>query len=140
MIDDVYAAAVRDLAGAAHGAGALDSPHVTVMVDNPMCGDRVTLDLTISDDRVAALAHRVRGCMLCEASASAIGLRASGSAPSDLRTLARAMEMMIRRNGPAPTVWPELEAFSPVQAMKSRHTCVLLPFMALVEALDKAGA
>ena len=30
--------------------------------------------------------------------------------------------------------WPELAAFAPVHAHKSRHECVLLPFEALYQA------
>jgi nitrogen fixation NifU-like protein len=33
--------------------------------------------------------------------------------------------------------WPELAAFAPVHAHKSRHECVLLPFEALIRALDQ---
>jgi nitrogen fixation NifU-like protein len=33
--------------------------------------------------------------------------------------------------------WPELAAFAPVHAHKSRHDCVLLPFAALTQALDQ---
>jgi hypothetical protein len=33
--------------------------------------------------------------------------------------------------------WPELAAFVPVHAHKSRHECVLLPFEALIRTLDR---
>jgi NifU-like protein involved in Fe-S cluster formation len=37
----------------------------------------------------------------------------------------------------ADDLWPELAAFTPVHAHKSRHDCVLLPFEALAQALDE---
>ena len=139
MMDTVYAQALRDLARAADGAGALAEPQVRVAVDNPLCGDRVTMDLTLADGRVAALAHKVRGCMLCEAAAAAIGRHALGAAPSRLRAVADGMRAMIRSGAPPPGDWQELAAFTPVHEIKSRHECVLLPFDALSQALDKAS-
>lgn len=139
MMERVYAQALRDLARAADGAGTLAEPQVRVAVDNPLCGDRVTLDLTLADGRVAALAHKVRGCLLCEAAAAAIGRHAPEAAPSQLRDVARGVQAMIRDGAPVPEDWQELAAFTPVHQIKSRHECVLLPFAALTQALDKAG-
>ena len=139
MTEGVYAQALRDLARAADGAGTLAEPQVRVAVDNPLCGDRVTIDLTLANGRIAALAHKVRGCMLCEAAAATIGRHALGASPSRLRAVADGMQAMIRNGAPAPADWQELAAFTPVQEIKSRHECVLLPFEALSQALDRAS-
>jgi nitrogen fixation NifU-like protein len=111
----------------------------SVTVDNPLCGDRVTVDLDLADGRVRAVGHKVRGCLLCQAAAAAIAARAPGETPAALRGVAAKLDLAIRRN-PAATegLWPELGAFAPVHAHKSRHDCVLLPFEALTEALDQA--
>jgi hypothetical protein len=42
-----------------------------------------------------------------------------------------------RQKSSAGKSWPELAAFAPVHAHKSRHECVLLPFEALIRALDQ---
>ena len=70
---DLYHRAILETAAAAVGAGELASPHGRARIDNPLCGDRIDFDVCMSGTRVSALAHRVRGCLLCEAAASVIG-------------------------------------------------------------------
>jgi nitrogen fixation NifU-like protein len=139
MRDDLYHQAIVDLARQAAGATRLEAPQASATVDNPLCGDRVTIDLALADGRVGAVGHKVRGCMLCQAAAVAIAARAPGTTPDELRTLAARLDQAIRKE-PAELegLWPELRAFAPVHRHKSRHDCVLLPFKALLRALDQA--
>ncbi len=139
MTEAIYQKQIIDLARARVGAGRLDAPQAVSTVDNPLCGDRVTIELSLEGETVSALAHKVRGCLLCEAAASMIGLHASGSSPETLRGVAAAMHRMITQGGPAPAGWPEAEVFTPVREAKSRHRCVLLPFEALLAVLDETG-
>jgi nitrogen fixation NifU-like protein len=104
--------------------------------DNPLCGDRVDMAVRLADGRVAAVGHRVRGCLLCEASAAIIAERAPGLDAPALRAAAASVAPMLSEAAAPP--WPELAIFEPVRAHKSRHECVLLPFRALVAALDAA--
>jgi NifU-like protein involved in Fe-S cluster formation len=139
MKDQLYHQAILDLAKQAGRTARLEGAVASVTVDNPLCGDRVTVDLDLADGRVRAVGHKVRGCLLCQAAAAAIAARAPGETPAALRGVAAKLDLAIRRN-PAATegLWPELGAFAPVHAHKSRHDCVLLPFEALTEALDQA--
>ena len=140
MSEDLYHREIIAQAKAAKGAGRLDEPQASVVLDNPLCGDRITLDLTMDDGRVAALGHRVRGCLLCQAAASAIGANAVGRTPDQLRATAADIEAMLKGHPMPADSWPELAAFEPVRGFKSRHECVMLPFEALGEALAQAEA
>ena len=141
MNDELYHQAILELAKKARHASRLEAPQASVTVDNPLCGDRVTLDLNLADGRVREVGHRVRGCLLCQAAAAAIGERAPGETPAALRTVARDLrDALAGPPGAARMPWPELAAFAPVHAHKSRHECVLLPFEALTQALDQAEA
>jgi nitrogen fixation NifU-like protein len=140
MRDDLYQQAILDLARAATGQGRLEAPQVSVRVDNPLCGDRVTLDLDLADGRVRALGHQVRGCLLCQAAAAVIGARAPGESAAALRAAAERLRRLIVDGVMSGDLWPELAAFAPVHRHKSRHDCVMLPFIALGRALDQAGA
>ena len=140
MIERLYQEAILNQARAAVGAGRLDTADGSATVDNPLCGDRVTIDILMDGDRVATIGHKVRGCILCEAAASIIGARAIGLSAADLHSLADAMERMLRDGGSVPPEWPDLAVFEPVRPIASRHECVLLPFQALDRALRDAGA
>lgn len=140
MDDQLYQAAIVGHARAAKGKGRLAAPDGSATIDNPLCGDRVTMDVTMDGDRVTAVGHEVRGCLLCEAAASMIGAHAVGSTRSELASVAEAAAaMLMSREGPITPPWPDLASFAPVRAHRSRHNCVLLPFEALTTALRKAS-
>jgi NifU-like protein involved in Fe-S cluster formation len=141
MNDELYQQAILELARRARDAGRLDAPQASVTIDNPLCGDRITLDLNLADGRVQEVGHKVRGCLLCQAAAAVIGERAAGETGAALRDVAARLARAIREDpAAAEGLWPELGAFAPVHAHKSRHDCVLLPFEALIQALDQAEA
>ena len=140
MIERLYQEAILNQARAATGAGRLEVADGSATVDNPLCGDRVTIDVAMDGDRVATVGHKVRGCILCEAAASIIGSRSIGLSAAELHSLGEAMSHMLRNGGPGPDMWPELAVFEPVRPISSRHECVLLPFQALGQALRDAGA
>ena len=141
MNDELYHRAILELAKQARQAGRLEAPQASVTVDNPLCGDRVTLDLSLADGRVREVGHKVRGCLLCQAAAAAIGERAPGETPAALRVIAKDLaDAIAGAPETAGRTWPELAAFAPVHAHKSRHECVLLPFEALTQALDEVEA
>jgi nitrogen fixation NifU-like protein len=141
MRDALYHQAILDLARQSGRTARLERPEASATVDNPLCGDRVTVDLDLADGRVRAVGHKVRGCLLCQAAAAVIAARAPGEAGAALRDVAARLERAIREDpAAAEGLWPELGAFAPVHAHKSRHDCVLLPFEALIEALDQIEA
>jgi NifU-like protein involved in Fe-S cluster formation len=141
MTDELYHQAILELARQAGRTPRLEAPDASVTVDNPLCGDRVTLDLNLADGRVGALGHKVRGCLLCQAAAAVIAARAPGETPAALHELAGRVALAIRKDpAAADGLWPELAAFAPVHRHKSRHDCVLLPFAALTQALAEAEA
>ncbi|MDZ4735850.1 MAG: iron-sulfur cluster assembly scaffold protein [Rhodospirillaceae bacterium] len=138
MSDDLYHQRLVALARAADGAGNLPPPALSGEADNPLCGDRVRMTLRLEDGRIAALAHKTRGCLLCEAAAAAIGRRAPGNSTDDIHLIAARLRDWLKNGTDLPTgTWPEFADFAPVRAVKSRHDCVLLPFRALIEALKE---
>lgn len=135
---DLYNERIIALARSAEGAGALEEPRIRVTRDNPLCGDRITLDLRFADGRIAAVAHRTRGCLLTEAAAALVARLAPGAGPEEVAAWRRSLATLLQ--GGAERVEPaELEVFAPVAAVKSRHECVLLPFEALAEAMERTG-
>ena len=118
----------------ASGHGRLAHPHGSATVDNPLCGDRVTVDVELaSPARVARVGHVVRGCVLCEAAAVLIAEQAPERGLEELLRVGAGVEAAL--GGGVPFPWPGLEMFAPVRGVRSRHRCVGLPFEALVAAL-----
>lgn len=141
MDDELYHQAIVALARQARDAARLEAPSASATVSNPLCGDRATLDVTVSGQAITAIGHKVRGCLLCKAAATVITEAAPGADATDARSVAAQVDAMLKASGKAPEgAWAALSAFRPVIAHKSRHDCVLLPFQALVAALEAAGA
>ncbi len=134
----IYHEAIKALATAATGHGTLASADGHALIDNPLCGDRVEMQVSLSDGRIAALAHQVKGCLLCRAAASIIGRCAPGASPDEIERVTLGVAEMLERQAPPPDGWQQLDAFAPVHGHRSRYTCVRLPFQALCAALQAA--
>jgi nitrogen fixation NifU-like protein len=139
MTEEIYHRKLVERAQAGRAQGRLEHPDATATLDNPLCGDRVTIDLELADGKIAAAGHKVRGCLLCEAAAAMIAEQAPGRSPGELIGLNDNVRAYLQQDGALPTGWDCIEEFAPVKAVKSRQDCVLLPFRALAQALKQAS-
>ena len=135
MSDQLYQERIVALARAKTGVGKLAEPTKSARRDNPLCGDRVTIDVRLDGQgRIAEIAHQVRGCLLCQASASALSSVAVGRDAAGIAALRHDADRALgREDGEA---GEPFTACLPVAAHKSRQECVLLPLEALKDALS----
>ena len=135
MTDDpLYRRELLRLAADATGAGRLAAPDATASVHNPACGDRVTVELALTDGRVTALAHTTQACVLTQASAALLAGMAPGQDRLGLAALAASVQAFLN-GAPSPAGYG---VFDGVAAHAGRHVCVLLPLQAALEALERA--
>jgi nitrogen fixation NifU-like protein len=106
---------------------------VRVHQENPLCGDEIELTVSVRGDRIERAAHRARACSVTLASARILERIAPGCLPELARELAEGLARAMRDQGALPE---GLEDLSPVLLMPSRRKCALLPWRALVHALD----
>ena len=85
MIDELYQKDLLRLAANAARAKRLESPDASVTVDNPLCGDRVTIDLSLANERISAVGYDVKGCVLWQGSVAELGAHAVGETAQSLR-------------------------------------------------------
>lgn len=112
-------------------------------LDNPLCGDRVRVQLQLVGAEVGQAVLQVKGCILCRASANLIQTRIKGQDLPGVQQIADSFAEMLKGMEGAswpPQGWTALETFRPVGAHKSRHQCVLLPFKAVIQALTQEEA
>lgn len=138
MSDALYQDEIVALARTGRALPRLEAPTVTARVDNPVCGDRITVDLTVKNGTVTAVGAKVQGCALCQASIAVIADNVIGQPAETLPTVAEAVEAYLAGKGET-LPWTALSAFSPVRAAKSRWECVMLPFRAATKALAEKG-
>jgi nitrogen fixation NifU-like protein len=113
--------------------GILENATVTVPADNPTCGDEVTLQLRIANDRIEDVRFTGQGCAICMASASMMTRAVKGKPCEEAGTLFRKVHDGVRGTGEFPK--GEISALSGVREFPQRVKCALLAWEALREAL-----
>jgi nitrogen fixation protein NifU and related proteins len=69
-MDDLYRDYILEHYRRPHNFGVLETPTSSFEGANPLCGDRITMQLGIRDGVVAEIAFTGRGCAISQASAS----------------------------------------------------------------------
>jgi NifU-like protein involved in Fe-S cluster formation len=139
--DPLYKKELLRLAADAHGAGRLACASAIGHAHNPVCGDKVVVDLVLEDGRVVEIRQDAKACVLTQASASILGKSLKGATRGDVEALQHAIRAMLEARGPAPeTPFEDYAAFDAAFAYPSRHTCVLLPIQAVLAAFDASEA
>jgi nitrogen fixation NifU-like protein len=69
-MDDLYRDYILEHYRRPHNFGVLEAPTASYEGSNPLCGDRITMMLGISDGVVREVAFTGRGCAISQASAS----------------------------------------------------------------------
>ena len=138
MSDLLYRKEILRLAADATRAGHLSGPHVTGVAHNPICGDKVSVELTVDDSgHVTAIAHDAKACVLTQASASILGQALKGATREDVEALANDVaQMLVTKSGTPKPPFDAYAAFEGAVEHRTRHRCVLLPIEAVLAALD----
>jgi nitrogen fixation NifU-like protein len=128
-----YDAWVLDHGRAPRNTGPLPDATHTARLDNPFCGDRVTLALRIDGGVVREARFEARACAICTASASLLTTLVPGLGVDAALALAAEARLATDQRGGEPA-----EAVAPLAVFRrapTRRRCATLPFEALVEAL-----
>ena len=107
---------------------------------SPTCGSRVrTIVQLDSDGRVEAVSQEVHACAFGQASAALLERSAAGR---DRAQVAAALDQLagwLAGTRDTPGSWPGVAAVEPARSRRSRHGAILLPFRALLAAMDQAA-
>src|SRR5579871_846013 len=124
----------------------IERPTHTAQGHNPLCGDRVTVYVTLDGERIGDVAFEGRGCAISTAAASLMTEVLKGKTLAEAETLFKLYHAKVT-GGDAPPPPPEaladdlerLEPLSGVKAYPARVKCATLSWRALEAAL-KSGA
>ncbi len=79
-MDDLYRDYILEHYRRPHNFGVLDNATTSQEGANPLCGDRITLQLRVSNGQIAAVGFTGRGCAISQASASLLTDEIKGKA------------------------------------------------------------
>jgi nitrogen fixation NifU-like protein len=123
-MDDLYRDYILEHYRRPHNFGVLESPSATYEGSNPLCGDRITMQLGVADGRVDRIGFTGRGCAISQASASLLTDEIKGKPVSDAAAF-RADDLLDLLG---------------VEISPARLKCAMLSFDALQHLLDEVGA
>jgi NifU-like protein involved in Fe-S cluster formation len=135
----LYTIEILRLAGSLPEAAPLERVDGHSEQRSPTCGSSVLTDVQVEDGRVVALSQSVRACAFGQASASLVAQHAVGRSREEIATVLAALTAWLDGTCDDPGGWG-LDALAPARSRKSRHGAILLPFRALLAAVEEAGA
>jgi len=115
-----------------------NSEHVATS-KNKICGDKITVEIEISNNRIEKMSYETESCIFCQASASLLSkvIKKSNmnNARDDLNeiNMSRKNKKMILKK----KYKPFRKLFQ--QKYKGRFDCILLPFNALIKVVNNAS-
>ncbi len=102
-MDDIYRQYILEHFREPRNHGSLEHPDIHAADTNPLCGDRVELDLNVHDGRVSEVRFHGRGCAISQASASMLTEKIEGATLDELKAITPhdVLEMLGVEIGPA---------------------------------------
>jgi nitrogen fixation protein NifU and related proteins len=138
MSEELYQEQIIQWSKKADHMACLDNFNCSCTVKNPLCGDRISVELRVSSGQIKAAAFQIRGCLLSKASTSILNESLKGKTIDQVKKAGSDLEDALKSSSGGPEHFPEeYRMFYPVRERKSRHSCVLLPFEAVIKALSK---
>jgi nitrogen fixation NifU-like protein len=134
-LDDLYREMIMEHYKNPLNRGELSPPSVSVKLSNPMCGDKITLDLLVADGKVTDVTWGGQGCSISQASASMMSEAVKGKSVDEALTLIAEFQGMM--HGKEPADIGDLVAFKGVAKFPVRIKCALLPWEALQKGLSE---
>jgi NifU-like protein involved in Fe-S cluster formation len=125
-------------------AASLEAPHALARVNgraelgSPTCGSTVAIAVQLdADARVEAVSQQVHACAFGQASAAVLEQAVIGRSADEIKAELKVLGDWLDHCEAAPT-WPGLLALAPARPRRSRHGAILLPFRALIAAIESA--
>jgi NifU-like protein involved in Fe-S cluster formation len=109
---------------------------------SPTCGSRVTLTVQLDDDRrVEHLSVTIQACAFGQASAALVERHGRGRTHHEVSDAMLALSHWLANDKTEgeEEAWPGINVLEPARSRKGRHGAILLPFRALLAAMEACG-
>ena len=100
------------------------------------CGSRIEVSVMMAGGEVGAVSQRVEACAFGQTAAALMIAGAVGQTGDEVRAAHAGIERWLNGDDAAVTAWPGLGVLDPARSRVGRHQAILLPFAALLGALE----
>lgn len=137
QLDDLYRRVIMDHYKNPRNRGTFDNDAVTVNLNNPTCGDRISLQLLLKDGIVQEAKYTGEGCSISMSSASMMTDAVKGKSMEQALDLADRFSSLMKGEEVDFDDYEDLEALSGVNKFPARIKCATLAWNALRKGIDK---
>jgi nitrogen fixation protein NifU and related proteins len=141
-LTDLYQQVIVEHNRAPRNFRPLANPTHAAQGDNPLCGDRISMEVVLDGDRIADIGFQGSGCAISQASASLLTGMVQGKTTAEAEALFDRMHRMLTAP-PGSTVdtsgLGKLAALAGVRRFPVRVKCASLPWHTLRAALRVPG-
>lgn len=88
-MDDLYRELILEHYKYPHNAGTLDQPDISHEEHNPLCGDRIRIDLAVEQGVITDVRFQGRGCAISQAAASLLTDELRGKTLDQARAISK---------------------------------------------------
>jgi nitrogen fixation NifU-like protein len=141
QLESMYQEIILDHYRNPHHKGLREPFDAEVHHVNPVCGDEITLRVSLKNGEVADVSYESLGCSISQASASVLTDLVIGKPVDEAMNVGAAfLELMQSRGGGEPDedVLEDAVAFAGVSKYPARIKCALLSWMAMKDATARA--
>lgn len=135
-LQDLYQQVILDHSRSPRNYGVLPSANRKAQGLNPLCGDSVTLYLRVENGRVQEAMFQGAGCAISKASASLLTESVKGKTYEEIRALFDHVHRMVTTGKAASEELGKLAVFAGVHKFPARVKCAILPWHAVLAALE----
>ncbi|QHW30662.1 SUF system NifU family Fe-S cluster assembly protein [Paenibacillus rhizovicinus] len=135
-LDDLYRRVIMDHYKNPRNRGTLDEDSLTINLNNPTCGDRITLQLQVEDGVVKQAKFTGEGCSISMSSASMMTEAVQGKTTEEAMALATKFSSFIKGEITEFDELEDIEALSGVTKFPARIKCATLGWNALRKGIE----
>jgi NifU-like protein involved in Fe-S cluster formation len=136
VIPPLYTRDILRLAASLGEPGGLDRIDGETERRSATCGSQISVAVTLEDGKVSAVSQRVEACAFGQAAAALMAAAAAGMSADEVRVALGGIERWLKGEDAAVTAWPGLAVLEPARSRAGRHQAILLPFQALLGAIE----
>ncbi|GAK38776.1 SUF system NifU family Fe-S cluster assembly protein [Paenibacillus urinalis] len=137
QLDDLYRRVIMDHYKNPRNRGSFEDDSVTVDLNNPTCGDRISLQLKVKDGIVEDAKYTGDGCSISMSSASMMTEAVKGKTMDEALNLADRFSALMQGEEPEFDEYEDIEALSGVNKFPARIKCATLAWNALRKGIDE---
>ncbi len=137
MNEPLYTTEILRLAASLQGPRELERVDCDAALRSPTCGSRISISVQLdSERRIENLSQEVHACAFGQASAALLERHAIGRDHAEISNALALLSRWLSNEQEDAGEWPGLSAFAPARDRQARHGAILLPFRALLAALE----